>query len=60
MDGTRRQGRPDEEMFLNRPHDEPETPTVGPLRINKASSASPEQQQFPRAGSASSASAAAA
>lgn len=33
MDG-RKQGRPDEELFL-RPGEHPETPTVGPLRIQK-------------------------
>jgi hypothetical protein len=33
MDG-RKHGRPEEELFL-RPSDTPETPTVGPLRIQK-------------------------
>ncbi|KAF2016035.1 hypothetical protein BU24DRAFT_422353 [Aaosphaeria arxii CBS 175.79] len=36
MDG-RRQGRPEEELFL-RPSDTPDTPTVGPLRIAKRDS----------------------
>ncbi|KAF1815841.1 hypothetical protein P152DRAFT_198026 [Eremomyces bilateralis CBS 781.70] len=34
----RRHGRPEEELFFKKPTDEPDTPTVGPLRINKASS----------------------
>ncbi|KAF2242589.1 hypothetical protein BU26DRAFT_570664 [Trematosphaeria pertusa] len=38
MEG-RKQGRPEEELFL-RPSDTPETPTVGPLRIQKRESAS--------------------
>lgn len=52
MDG-RRQGRPDEELFLSKPHqdDSPDTPTVGPLRINKANSPPP------RSGSATAAAA---
>ncbi|KAJ9645066.1 hypothetical protein H2199_003070 [Coniosporium tulheliwenetii] len=51
MDPSRRQGRPDEEMFLAKPSNTgPDTPTVGPLRINKLDSASPP----PRAGSAGS------
>ncbi|KAF2098641.1 hypothetical protein NA57DRAFT_39592 [Rhizodiscina lignyota] len=52
MDGPRRQGRPDEEMFLSRPHDEPETPTVGPLRINKVASPSLDPQRTGSAGNA--------
>lgn len=36
MDGGRRLGRPEEELFLRQPAHEPATPTVGPLRINKA------------------------
>src|SRR4051794_36048030 len=51
MDGGRRQGRPEEELFLKQPTTAtPDTPTVGPLRINKQSSASPP----PREGSTSS------
>ena len=42
-----RQGSPGEEMFLPKPSS-PDSPTVGPLRINKRESASPE----PRAPSA--------
>ena len=40
MDGreARKQGRPDEELFLRR-DDAPETPVVGPLRIQKRESA---------------------
>lgn len=49
MSSTARYGKPDEEMFLQRPSD-PKTPTVEPLRIYKRESASPE----PRAGSAAS------
>ncbi|KAI9792515.1 MAG: hypothetical protein M1816_002035 [Peltula sp. TS41687] len=37
-----RQGRPAEEMFLNRPSPDPETPTVEPLRIHKRDSVSPQ------------------
>lgn len=33
----RRQGRPEEELFFRPAAEAPETPTVGPLRINKAS-----------------------
>src|SRR4051812_19627755 len=47
----RRQGRPEEELFL-RPSDTPETPTVGPLRIQKRDSAS--KSPPPRADSAGS------
>lgn len=43
-----RHGKPDEEMFLQRPSD---SPTVEPLRINKRDSRSPEQSDS-RAGSA--------
>ncbi|KAI4202872.1 MAG: hypothetical protein LQ350_002243 [Teloschistes chrysophthalmus] len=43
-----RHGKPDEEMFLQRPSD---SPTVEPLRINKRDSRSPEQNDS-RAGSA--------
>ncbi|KAF1980886.1 hypothetical protein K402DRAFT_343502 [Aulographum hederae CBS 113979] len=50
MDGARRQGKPDEELFLNQPqNDGDESPTVGPLRINKGNSPEP-----PRAASAQS------
>ncbi|KAF2266308.1 hypothetical protein CC78DRAFT_531706 [Lojkania enalia] len=35
---SRKQGRPEEELFL-RPADTPDTPTVGPLRIQKRDSA---------------------
>ncbi len=35
-----RQGKPDEEMFLRKPAGEPDTPTVGPLRISKRDSVS--------------------
>ncbi|KAK3060625.1 hypothetical protein LTS18_008116, partial [Coniosporium uncinatum] len=54
MDPQRRQGRPDEELFLNQPtatSNKPsnESPTVGPLRINKTQSPEP-----PHTGSASS------
>ncbi|KAH0543518.1 hypothetical protein FGG08_002186 [Glutinoglossum americanum] len=41
-------GKSNDELFLNKPSTEPITPTVGPLRINKHSSTSPE----PRSGSA--------
>ncbi|KAI9808245.1 MAG: hypothetical protein M1825_004702 [Sarcosagium campestre] len=44
----RRTGRAEEELFLSKPSSEPETPTVGPLRIQKRDSLTPE----PRAGSA--------
>ncbi|KAF2757041.1 hypothetical protein EJ05DRAFT_466338 [Pseudovirgaria hyperparasitica] len=57
MDGQRRQGRADEELFMRPPaSNDPETPTVGPLRIQKKdnSPVSPAQ----RTGSADSASAA--
>ena len=50
MDG-RKHGRPEEEMFLRNDNSNAETPTIGPLRINKASSASPAQ---PRPNSADS------
>lgn len=43
-----RHGKPEEEMFLQRPSD---SPTVEPLRINKRDSRSPEQNDS-RAGSA--------
>src|SRR6266568_4710919 len=52
MDG-RRQGRPEEELFLRPAAEAPDTPTVGPLRINKIESASATTP--PRAGSAGSA-----
>lgn len=49
MASGRRQGRPDEELFLQgQGTPTPDSPTVGPLRINKANSASPP----PRSGSA--------
>lgn len=50
MSGPGRHGRPDEEMFLQRPSTS-EIPTVEPLRIHKQESTSPEP---PRAGSAAS------
>lgn len=37
MENTQRQARPDELFFQRPPTPQPETPTVGPLRINKAS-----------------------
>ncbi|KAI9795908.1 MAG: hypothetical protein M1833_006635 [Piccolia ochrophora] len=48
-----RHGKPEEEMFLSKPSPEPETPTVGPLRINKRESLSSVSPP-PRAGSAAS------
>ncbi|KAF2810113.1 Aso-1 [Mytilinidion resinicola] len=45
----RRQGRPEEELFFRPSADAPETPTVGPLRINKAS----PPPRLPSAGSGS-------
>lgn len=60
MDGGRRQGRPDEELFL-RPSNknDPDTPTIGPLRINKRESNTPapltSTSPPPRVGSAASA-----
>jgi hypothetical protein len=56
MDGGRRQGRPDEELFLRPSKNDPETPTVGPLRINKRESSipGPSTSPPPRAGSATS------
>ena len=44
MEGGRRKGQQEEELFLRRPSAEPETPTVGPLRIQKRDSASPPPQ----------------
>ncbi|KAI9656991.1 MAG: hypothetical protein M1829_000348 [Trizodia sp. TS-e1964] len=44
------QGKPDKELFLQRPSAEADTPTVGPLRIVKHDSSS----QPPRSGSAAS------
>ncbi|KAI9761647.1 MAG: hypothetical protein M4579_000881 [Chaenotheca gracillima] len=44
-----RQGKPDEELFFQKPSSGAQTPTVEPLRINKQDSTSP-----PRAGSAAS------
>ncbi|KAI9843810.1 MAG: hypothetical protein M1837_006070 [Sclerophora amabilis] len=44
-----RHGRPEEELFLQKPKTEAETPTVEPLRIHKRESMTP-----PRAGSAAS------
>ncbi|KAF2090476.1 hypothetical protein K490DRAFT_61795 [Saccharata proteae CBS 121410] len=49
MDGARRQGRPDEELFLKQPSTN-DSATVAPLKINKRESASSPQ----RAGSAAS------
>ena len=40
MEG-RRHGRPEEEMFLRNDNSNAETPTIGPLRINKGNSGSP-------------------
>lgn len=51
MDGSRRHGRPEEELFLGHASNGPETPTVGPLRINKRDNAASPP---PRAGSAGS------
>ncbi|KAF2842914.1 hypothetical protein M501DRAFT_39764 [Patellaria atrata CBS 101060] len=60
MDPTRKHGRPEEELFLRRDTTEPDTPTVGPLRIQKHStggsgtppprvpSASNQTDAFPR------------
>ena len=45
MESGRKQGHPEEELFLRRPSAEPDTPTVGPLRIHKADSASPPPQK---------------
>ena len=50
MSGPGRHGKPEEELFLQRPSTS-EIPTVEPLRIHKRESASPEP---PRAGSAAS------
>lgn len=44
MENGRRQGHT-EELFLRRPGAEPNTPTVGPLRIHKGGSASPPPSQ---------------
>ncbi|KAH7132038.1 hypothetical protein B0J11DRAFT_214679 [Dendryphion nanum] len=49
MDG-RKQGRPDEELFL-RPSETPDTPTIGPLRIQKQE---PSKSPPPRTDSAGS------
>ncbi len=48
MYGAGRHGKPEEELFIQRPNTDPETPTIKPLRINKRDSASPP----PRTGSA--------
>ncbi|KAF2237593.1 hypothetical protein EV356DRAFT_461899 [Viridothelium virens] len=48
---SKKHGRPEEEMFLRNDHSNVQTPTVGPLRINKGSSGSPAP---PRSGSADS------
>lgn len=46
MSSGGRHGKPDEELFLNRPLSN-DSPTVEPLRINKLESRSPEQDQRP-------------
>ncbi|OAL53244.1 Aso-1 [Pyrenochaeta sp. DS3sAY3a] len=48
----RKQGRPDEELFL-RPSDTPETPTVGPLRIQKGRDGKSPPPRTDSAGSSS-------
>ncbi|KAI9697577.1 MAG: hypothetical protein M1836_004527 [Candelina mexicana] len=48
MYGGGRHGKPEEELFIQRPNTDPETPTIEPLRINKRDSTSPP----PRTGSA--------
>ncbi|KAI9814736.1 MAG: hypothetical protein M1827_003002 [Pycnora praestabilis] len=50
MAGMPRKGKPEEELFLQRPNNGADSPTVEPLRINKRDSATPP----PRTGSASS------
>jgi hypothetical protein len=50
---SQKHGLPSEELFLNKPApSDPETPTVGPLRINKAMNSSPPPR-MPSAGSSS-------
>ena len=46
MSSGGRHGKPDEELFLNRPLNN-DSPTVEPLRINKLDSRSPELEQRP-------------
>jgi hypothetical protein len=49
---SQKHGLPQEELFLNKPTpNDPQTPTVGPLRINKATNSSSPPPRMPSAGS---------